>query len=195
MIFYPHKQPILSPKPDPTTLQFQQGLWLIHVQIRGKTIFRQFYTRVDQSLMVWAVVTATIFFTAQSGLNWTIQAIAGSILTGAATVIMWNWTHVWVMSEQVQWLIYCWLGLMLGGIALTDASLVWGWSLLLLPVMSLMVGDLWIGLFGNWMGLKISEFPTRSFLPFLGHGNFTSVQSVAISAYWSHHFWDLGPIL
>jgi hypothetical protein len=168
-MLYPHNQPILSPKPDWTTLQNHQGLWLIHIQIRGKTIFKQFYTCVDKTMMSWAVVTATIFFTAQfSSINWTTMAIIWSILTFAATVIMWNQTWVWVTEEKVRWLIYWWLGLMLGGIALTDASLVWGWSPILIRLCPLWLGICGIGYLATGWALQSRSFFLGAGFHFLG---------------------------
>ncbi|MCT7967801.1 hypothetical protein NG799_15775 [Laspinema sp. D1] len=168
-MFYLHEQPILSPKPDWTTLQNHQGLWLIHVQIRGKSIFQQFYTCVDKTMMIWAAVTATIFFTAQfSSINWTTMAIVSSILTGCASAIMWNQTWVWVTEETVRWLIYWWLGLMMGGIALTDVSIFYSWSQILIQLCPLWLALCGFGYLGTGWALQSRSFFLGAGLHFLG---------------------------
>lgn len=164
MSFFPTNQPIFSKKPDPSKIQDCKGLWRIRWKIGGQRIFARFYTRVDQSMMIWAVVTAVIFFTAQFfQINWTTQAVVWSILTLAATAIMSYLTWFWVTVEEVQWTIYWWVFLMVGGTILTDASIVYGWGEILIRLC-----PLWLALCG--LGYVGTAWALRSRSTFLAAG-------------------------
>ncbi len=169
MSFFPTNQPIFSKKPDPNTIQDCQGLWRIRWKIGGRSLFKQFYTRIDQSMMVWALVTATIFFTAQFfPISWTTQAIAWSILTLAATAMMCYLSWFWVTVEEVRWTVYWWVFLMVGGTILTDASIAYGWGEILIRLCPLWLALCGLGYVGTGSALRSRSTLLAAGFHFLG---------------------------
>jgi hypothetical protein len=149
-------EPILRRKQHALDVQDLEGLLHIHIQFRDFKLFSSFYTRIDQVFILWGLISAIVFLTAQFlTLNWTDQAIAWSILTAIGA---WGTCHLawyWVSVERLRWVIYVWVALMLGGLLLTNWGL-FGGGWVLLPHLC----RLWLGL--SAIGYGITAWGLRS---------------------------------
>lgn len=127
--FFNIQEPILRRKQEALDVQDRCGLWRIRWQVSQRILFSGFYTRIDQAFLLWAMITGTIFCSAQYlPLDWRVQACIWSPLTVIGTLIMVTLTHFWVRVERLRWVLYFWVALMLSGLLLTNLSifLVWG---------------------------------------------------------------------
>jgi hypothetical protein len=135
-------QPIIRRKQHALDVQDLAGLLHIHIQIKDLKLFSSFYTRIDQVFILWGSITAIIFCTAQFlPFSWTDQAIIWSVLTLMGS---WGTCHLawyWVTVERLRWVVYTWVGLMLGGIAFTNWG-IFGGGWVILPHLCF----LWLGL-------------------------------------------------
>ncbi|MEM6610690.1 MAG: hypothetical protein AAF652_00240, partial [Cyanobacteria bacterium P01_C01_bin.72] len=114
MHLFNSSSPIIRRKQHALDFQDRQGLLRLKLEIRNKTLFSSIYTRIDQVFVVWGLITALIFFTAQfAPINWMTQAVFWSILTLVGTVAMTVLTHFWVRVERLCWVLYAWVILML----------------------------------------------------------------------------------
>ncbi|EAZ92020.1 hypothetical protein [Crocosphaera chwakensis] len=135
-------KPILRRKQRDLYCQEYQSLVSLYLKIAGKTIYSGLYSCLDQVCLIWGLIVAAIFLTAQfSPISWTTQAIAWSILTIAGTLAMMILTHFWVKQRQLNWILYTWVILMGGGIILTDCGIFLGWGMILTNL-----SHLWLGL-------------------------------------------------
>lgn len=196
--------PILRPKQYSLDFQDRQGLLNLKLQVRNKTIFHSIYSRVDQAFFVWGLITAVIFFTAQfAAIPWITQAIFWSILTGIGTILMTILTHFWVKVEQLRWLLYSWIALMLGGVTITDLGIVWGWGTILIHICHLWLGLSAVGYFCSAVGLKSRAFILAglfhlvgiALLPFCGAWQFL-VTGLIITSHlliFAENQWDMRP--
>ena len=134
--------PLLRIKQKEVDIQDLCGLIKIHWRIGSRTLINNIYTRIDQVFILWGVITAGIFFTAQfSSISWQFQAIVWSVLTVIGTVGMICLTHFWVVVEQLRWVTLLWSGLMLLGLAITNIG-IFG----IVPVILMNLCPLWLGL-------------------------------------------------
>ncbi|ACB50016.1 hypothetical protein cce_0665 [Crocosphaera subtropica ATCC 51142] len=135
-------KPILRRKQRKLYYQEYQSLVSLYLKIAGKTIYTGLYSCLDQVFIIWGLITAAIFLTAQFlPISWTTQAIAWSILTLAGTLAMMILTHFWVKQRQLDWILYTWVVLMVSGLILTDCGIFLGWGWLLIHL-----SHLWLGL-------------------------------------------------
>jgi hypothetical protein len=132
MPFFKPKQPILQKKQlSLDTFQFNSLKCFefsppVYFPVCG------IYTCIDQSMVLWGLISALIFMVAQfSSFSWIDQAIAWSIITLVGSGIMITLTYSWTVLERLSWLLFSWVGLMLLGIILTDMAIAlsWGWLL------------------------------------------------------------------
>jgi hypothetical protein len=149
-------EPILRRKQHALDVQDLEGLLHIHIQFRDSKLFSGFYTRIDQVFGLWGVITTIVFATAQFiDVNWTYQAIAWSILTAIGS---WGTCHLawyWVTVERLRWVVYAWVGLMIGGVLFTNWA-IFGGGWILLPHLC----RLWLGL--SAIGYGITAWGLRS---------------------------------
>ena len=151
-----HPEPLFRFKQPVLDSQDQQGIIWIHLGYQNQWGLSTYYTRLDQSLLVWAGAVAMIFLTAQFGsLSWPIQAIAWSVLTLAAVSISSRLVWQWVTFKRLRWLIYFWLGLMILGLGLTNYGIFAPHSLILVHLC-----PIWLGL--SAVGYTITGFGMRS---------------------------------
>ena len=135
-------QPVLSLKQKELDIQDLCGLLRIHWRIRQRTLLNNIYTRIDQVFILWGLITAAIFITAQfCPISWQFQAIFWSILTLIGTVGMVYLTNFWVTVEQLRWVAYLWTGLMFLGLGITNWGIFWS-----VPVILINLCPLWLGL-------------------------------------------------
>src|SRR5919202_892023 len=107
MSFFNPSEPILRSKQEALDFQDRQGLLRIDIKIGQKTLISAFYTRIDQVFVLWGVISAAIFITAQFlPISWVIQAALWSVLTLMGTVTMVTLTHFWVKVERLRWVLY-----------------------------------------------------------------------------------------
>ncbi|MBE9120815.1 hypothetical protein IQ269_08280 [Tychonema sp. LEGE 07199] len=159
MTFFNVSEPLIRSKQEHLDVQDRSGLLQLNWQIGNITLFSGFYTRIDQTFLLWGLVTAGIFFTAQFvPLSWSFQAILWSTLTIIGTAGMAVLTLFWVKVERVSWILYCWAMLMITGLVLTDCSIFLGWGGLLLHLCDLWLGLSAIGYFCTGLGLRSRTF-------------------------------------
>ncbi len=139
-----HNKPIFTSKQKDLYYREYQSLLNLYFKIAGRTIYSGLYSCLDQVFILWGLITATIFVTAQfSTLSWTTQGIIWSILTVAGTLAMMILTHFWVRLRQLNWILYTWVILMIGGVILTDCGIFLGWGWVLMNL-----SHLWLALCG-----------------------------------------------
>ncbi|WP_373537952.1 hypothetical protein [Microcoleus sp.] len=159
MTFFNVSEPLIRSKQEHLDVQDRSGLLQLNWQIGNITLFSGFYTRIDQTFLLWGLVTAGIFFTAQFvPLSWSFQAILWSTLTIVGTAGMAVLTLFWVKVERVSWILYCWAMLMITGLVLTDCSIFLGWGGLLQHLCDLWLGLSAIGYFCTGLGLRSRTF-------------------------------------
>lgn len=149
-------EPILRRKQHALDVQDLEGLLHVRIQFKDFKLFSGFYTRIDQVFILWGLITAIVFSTAQFlNVNWTDQAIAWSILTAIGA---WGTAHLawyWVSVERLRWVVYVWVALVLGGVLLTNWG-IFGGGWVLLPHLC----RLWLGL--SAIGYGITAWGLRS---------------------------------
>ena len=159
MVLFNSGKPIIRRKQEALDFQDRQGLLQLKLQIRNKTLFSSLYTRIDQVFVLWGLLVALIFFTAQfAPIDWITQAVFWSVLTGIGTVGMTVLTHFWVKVERVRWVLYAWVVLMLGGVIVTDLSIFLGWGQVLMHLCHLWLGLSAIGYLCTGWGLRSRAF-------------------------------------
>lgn len=171
MSFFTSPGPLLRCKQEALDFQDRQGLLRIHLQLGKITLFSAFYSRIDQTCIIWGLITAAIFITAQFlPLSWTLQAIIWSVLTLVGTVGMVVLTHFWVKVERLVWVLYSWVALMMGGVILTDLSIFLGWGAVLMRLCPLWLGLSAIGYFCTALGMRSRTFLLMGLSHLLGIG-------------------------
>ena len=159
MTFFNASEPLIRCKQEHLDVQDREGLLCLRWQVGNITLFSGFYTRIDQTFLLWGLVTAGIFFTAQFvPMSWGFQAILWSTVTLIGTGIMAVLTLFWVRVERVSWILYSWAILMITGLVLTDCSIFAGWGGLLLHLCDLWLGLSAIGYFCTGLGLRSRTF-------------------------------------
>ena len=152
-------EPIIRRKQHALDFQDRQGLLQLKLKISNKTLFHSLYTRIDQVFVVWGLITAVIFITAQfAPIDWITQATFWSVLTGIGTIAMTVLTHFWVKVERLRWMLYAWIALMLGGVIVTDLGIFLGWGRVLMHLCHLWLGLSAIGYFCTGLGLRSRAF-------------------------------------
>ncbi len=159
MTFFNPTEPIIRSKQEQLDFQDRQGLLRFHLAIGNKTLISAFYTRIDQVFVVWGLICATIFLTAQfSPISWLVQAGFWSVLTLIGTVSMVVLTHFWVKVERLKWLLYCWVMLMVTGVVVTDLSIFLGWGEVLMNLCPMWLGLSAVGYFCTGIGMRSRAF-------------------------------------
>lgn len=169
MSFFNSAEPIIRSKQEELDFQDRRGLLRIHLKIGDKTLFSKFYTRIDQVFVVWGLISASIFITAQfAPISWIIQAWLWTVLTLIGTVSMVVFTHFWVKVERLRWVLYSWVILMVGGAVLTDCSIFLGWGEILMHLCHLWLGLSALGYFATGLGMRSRAFTLAGIFHLLG---------------------------
>ncbi len=156
MSFLTLSQPLLRDKQEDLDYQDLQGIWRISGKIGNIRLISGFYTRIDQVFIIWSLICAGIFTTAQFlPVSWTTQAILWTTLTAIGTAMMTAFTWFWVSVERLRWLIYAWVGLMLVGVIVTDLGIFLGWGQVLMRLC-----PLWLGL--SAVGYIVTAWAVKS---------------------------------
>ena len=169
MVLFNSPEPIIRRKQQALDFQDRQGLLQLKLQVSNKTLFNSLYTRIDQVFVLWGLVTAVIFFTAQfAPIDWITQAAFWSVLTGIATLGMTVLTHFWVKVERLRWVLYSWIILMLGGVVITDLGIFCGWGTVLMNLCPLWLGLSAVGYICTGLGLRSRAFIIAGLFHVLG---------------------------
>lgn len=162
-------EPIIRRKQHALDFQDRQGLLELKLEISNRTLLNSIYTRIDQVFVVWGLITAVIFFTAQfAPIDWITQAVFWSVLTVAGTLGMTILTHFWVKVERLRWMLYSWIVLMLGGVAITDLGFYLGSGTILMHLCHLWLGLSAVGYFCTGFGLRSRAFILAGLFHLLG---------------------------
>jgi len=171
MSFSNSTEPLLRTKQTALDVQDLQGLLRIYWQVGNKTIFSGFYTRIDQVFILWGLINALIFSTAQFfPLSWHLQAIFWSTLSVVGLGGMVILVHYWVRVEKVVWVVYAWILLMLSGVILTDFSIFLGWGEVLIRLCPLWLVLNALGYFCTGIGLQSRTFMFTGLIHLLSIG-------------------------
>ncbi len=169
MPLFKSAEPIIRRKQHALDFQDHQGLLKLRLQISNKTLFQNIYTRIDQVFVVWGLITAVIFFTAQfAPIDWVTQAVFWSVLTVVGTAGMTMLTHFWVKVERLRWILYAWIILMLGGVAITNFGIYCGSGTVLMHLCHLWLGLSAMGYFCTGIGLRSRAFIVSGLFHILG---------------------------
>ncbi|MDY7014050.1 MAG: hypothetical protein SVX43_10735 [Cyanobacteriota bacterium] len=206
MKFFHPTEPIFRRKQEALDVQDLEGLFHLRFKIQGKTLISVLYTRIDQVFVLWGLISATIFFTAQfAPISWVTQAIFWSILSAVGCIGMIVLTHFWVKIEQLRWLLYSWVALMLVGAIVTDLGifLSWGWVLTNLCNLWLVLSA--VGYICTGVGMQsrafllaaIAHLAAIAILPYVGGYQFlaTGIAMTATLLIFAETQWDMRPPL
>ena len=204
MTFFNPSEPIIRSKQEALDFQDRQGLLSLDIKLGDKTLISVFYTRIDQVFILWGLISAAIFITAQfAPISWVIQAGLWSVLTLIGTMGMVVLTHFWVKVERLRWVLYFWVILMLTGVVLTDLSIFLSWGPILMRLCPMWMGLSALGYFGTGVGMRSRAFTLASIvhllgiavLPYLGGWQFLStgiVMAVSLLMFAGVQ-WDMRP--
>ena len=136
-------------------LEERAGLMTISWRSSGGRVFKTYFTRLDQALLLWGGVTSIIFLTAQfSSLDWLTQAFYDSLLTIAATAMTVCMTWQWASVKRVRWILGIWSIVMMSAIGLSDYSIVVGNGLILQHLCTGWLSACALGYFITAIGLR-----------------------------------------
>ncbi|NWF62269.1 MAG: hypothetical protein HXY43_24220 [Fischerella sp.] len=169
MTVLPLSQPLLSEKQEELDIQDLQGLLRLDWKIGKFKLWSGFYTRIDQVFIIWGLICAGIFLTAQFlPISWYTQAIVWSVLTLVGTMSMVVFTWFWVSVERLRWLLYGWVILMLGTVALTDMGIFYGWGAVLMHLCPLWLTVSAVGYLLTAWGVRSRTFLLMAIIHFAG---------------------------
>jgi hypothetical protein len=155
MDFFDYSVPPLRRKQPLVTIEDLEGLWYINWQVGKITLYSTFYTRIDQACILWSLLLIPMFVTAQFfSVDWNLQAALWTILSCVGVVVMVAWTKFWVTARQVNWVLHCWVVLMVSGLILTDFSIFFGWYHILLNLCPLWLGLCALGYLCTGLGVR-----------------------------------------
>lgn len=161
--------PILTRKPSAFGIADLPGLWRVHWQLGDRTLVSTFYTQHDQACMLWGLISAAIFGIAQFlPVDWMMQAMFASLLTGMGVLGMVCLTQNWVRVEQLEWVLYTWAALMVVGLLVTDLSLFFHWGQVVIHLCSLWLGLTAIGYGCTAVGMRSRTFFLMGCIHLLG---------------------------
>ena len=161
MFFFRLQQPILKKKQLSLDESQLNALKCIKLKLNNqqKIPLCGIYTCIDQAMAIWGLVSAIIFIGAQFlPISWIDQAIIWSILTVVGITITLVLTHAWTLLEQVSWLLYLWMSLMLLGLVTTDLAIAYGWSFILANLCNLWLLLSLIGYCLTGLGIRSRAF-------------------------------------
>ncbi len=161
--------PVIRRKQDALDVQDLEGLWHVGIQVKNVELFSTFYTRIDQVFILWGAICAVIFLSAQFlAIDWRYQAIIWSILTLIGSWGTYRLAWYWVTVERLRWVVYVWVGLMIGGVCLTNWGMFGGGGWILSQLSPLWLGLSAIGYLITGWGLRSRAFLLSSLLHLMG---------------------------
>ncbi|NJN32543.1 MAG: hypothetical protein HC824_20560 [Synechococcales cyanobacterium RM1_1_8] len=128
------------------------------IYLFGRRASRLYYTRLDQALILWAIAVAIIFLTARfHAFDWHQQAKVWSALSLSVLVASSLRAWPWALAKQLRWVVYCWIGITLLGLGLTD----YGIYRSVIPIL-LNLSPLWLGLSALGYGITAWGMGSRA---------------------------------
>jgi hypothetical protein len=169
MNFFNNSVPPLRRKQATLDIQDMEGCWQLHWRIGKLKVYSTFYTRLDQAFIVWALLLIPMFLTAQFlPVSWNLQAAVWSICSVIGTAIMVSLTHSWAKRRKVNWVLYCWVVLVVVGVILTDLAVFVGWGEVLLNLCPLWLGLSALGYLCTGWGVRSRTLLFTGMLHLLG---------------------------
>ncbi|HEY9698396.1 MAG TPA: hypothetical protein V6D10_14115 [Trichocoleus sp.] len=171
MSFFNPEIPVISRKKPALEAPAAPGVWLIHFQLGSSTLFASFYTKHDQACLLWGIISGGIFVVAQFfPISWITQAIFASALTliGVLGMVYLTW-HLTVV-DRLTWILFSWVFLMLIGAIVTDLSIFFSWSNVLMRICPLWLGLSAIGYLITGVGMRSRAFFLLGLLHLLAIG-------------------------
>lgn len=157
--FFNQDIPLLKRKQSAFAIEDLPGLWRLHWQLGQTVVFSTFYTRIDQACLLWGIISGVIFLTAQfAPIDWATQAFFWSGLTLLGTGAMIKLSENWTTIEPLNHVISVWIFLMLAGLALTDLSILLGWTGILTQLPSLWLALNALGYFYTGVKMRSRAF-------------------------------------
>ncbi len=155
MTFFNPNAPLLCRKQNVLALPDNiPGVWRCHWQLGNLTLFSTFYTQLDQACILWGVISAVIFVTAQFvPISWMTQAVWWSVLSVIGTVGMIALTPSW-LKEELGWIVHSWIILMLLGVVITDLGIFLAWGEVLMNLCPLWLGLIALGYLCTGVGMR-----------------------------------------
>jgi hypothetical protein len=154
MTFFNPSEPMFRPKQHQLDVQDRCGLWDPSFRF-GAFRFETIYTRVDQVFLIWGVLAAVIFATAQfAPFDWLLQAQVWSALTLAGAVLTFGLAGYWCRVERVLWLVWYWSGLLAVGLGFTAVAIAAPLSELLINLCPFWLLVCALGYLGTGVGLR-----------------------------------------
>lgn len=162
-------EPLLRRKQKNFDIQDLHGLMQIHWLLGKKTLLCRDYTRIDQVCLLWGLIAAAIFITAQfCSISWHLQAILWSVATILGTVGMTCLSHFWVSVERLRWTIYLWASLMFLGLITTNLGIFCGIGIILLNLSPLWLFLTAMGYIFMGLGIRSRVFILIGLIHLLG---------------------------
>lgn len=151
--------------PDALGMQDLNGLLKVHLKNKlalhsPLNVFADIcFTAIDQAFVIWGVITFAIFCFAQfSMLDWRIQAVIDSALTGVGVLTTSGITWKIANEEKLRWVIFLWAGLMGSGVIATTYGIFYS----VVPILSNLC-LLWLGLCAVGYGIMAVGMQSRCF--------------------------------
>lgn len=167
--FFNQSIPLLRRKQSAFEIEDLPGLWRLHWQVGNTTILSTFYTRIDQACLLWGVISAIIFVTAQFAvLDWRSQALLWSGLTLMGTTVMIGLASHWTAIKPLNQIIAAWVILMVSGLILTDLSIFLSWSQVLVQLCPLWLGLSALGYLYTGLKMRSRAFFLVSLIHLIG---------------------------
>jgi hypothetical protein len=140
-------------------VQDLRGMLTVNIRLWKITLFSAVYTRVDQAILLWALLTVVIFCTAQFWpMTWTIQSLIWSVFTVLGVMSMCFLTHFWATVERLAWVVWMWAALLMLALVATNVGIFLGISWILAHLCVLWLGVSSLGYLLTALGLQSRTF-------------------------------------
>lgn len=169
MSFFNFTEPVFRRKQEALDVQDRIGLVELQLRLGSRRVLSLAYSRIDQVSVIWGLICATIFITAQlAPISWVTQAIWWTLLSGIGTIAMFVLAYFWVRVERLQWVLYAWGILISSGVVLTDGAIALSWGQILMHLCPLWLGICSLGYCLTGWGLRSRAFLIASFVHLAG---------------------------
>lgn len=171
MLFFNPNTPVIQCKQTALDVQDLRGLLNINIRVWKLTLFSAIYTRVDQAILLWAILTLAIFSVAQFWpMSWKIQSVVWSSLTTLGVIGMCSLTHFWATVERLSWVIWMWASLVILGLLVTNVGIFFGVGWVLINLCSIWLGISSVGYLLTALGLQSRTFLVATAIHLVGIG-------------------------
>lgn len=124
MSFFNDSVPLIRGKHLHPDIYRDRELYFVDFRLGKYRFHSTFYTKIDQTCLIWGVLVIPIFGVGQfSTVDWLIQAIVWTVISLLGLCGMVGLTQSWVRSKRLSWLLHSWVILIIGGLLLTNLSI------------------------------------------------------------------------